>query len=86
MNAIVTGATKGIGRALVFGLLKEGWNVAVTSRNMDDLKLLQEECHQHHDDERADANIIHLAHGLFPVHPHVLRPGKDLEHPLQETA
>ena len=43
MNAIVTGSTKGIGRALVFGLLKEGWNVAVTSRTQEDLENLQKE-------------------------------------------
>lgn len=43
MNAIVTGATKGIGRALVFGLLREGWNVAVTSRHEEDLLAMQSE-------------------------------------------
>jgi short-subunit dehydrogenase len=43
MNAIVTGATKGIGRALVFGLLREGWNVAVTSRHQEDLDQMKKE-------------------------------------------
>jgi len=43
MNAIVTGSTKGIGRAIVFALLKEGWNVAVTSRSQDDLEKLRVE-------------------------------------------
>lgn len=43
MNAVVTGSTKGIGRALVKGLLKEGWNVAATSRHMEDLQMLQAE-------------------------------------------
>ena len=43
MNAIITGSTKGIGRALVFGLLKEGWNVAASSRDMEDLQSLKEE-------------------------------------------
>jgi len=46
MNAIITGATKGIGRALVFGLLKEGWNVAVTSRHQDDLDQLKTEARE----------------------------------------
>ena len=41
MNAIITGSTKGIGRAIVLGLLKEGWNVAITSRNQEDLEELQ---------------------------------------------
>ncbi len=58
MNAIVTGATKGIGRALVFGLLKEGWNVAVTSRNMGDLEQLQEECHQHHPKQQCLVHAV----------------------------
>ena len=43
MNAIVTGSTKGIGRAIVFALLKEGWNVALTSRNEGELTAIQKE-------------------------------------------
>lgn len=43
MNAIVTGSTKGIGRATVFALLKEGWNVAITSRNEAELTAIQQE-------------------------------------------
>ena len=43
MNAVVTGSTKGIGRAIVFALLKEGWNVAISSRNEDDLNALKVE-------------------------------------------
>lgn len=46
MNAVVTGSTKGIGRAIVFALLKEGWNVAVSSRNETDLRELKEEALQ----------------------------------------
>lgn len=46
MNAVVTGSTKGIGRAIVFALLKEGWNVAVSSRHETDLLQLQEEALQ----------------------------------------
>lgn len=56
MNAIVTGATKGIGRALVFGLLKEGWNVAVTSRHEEELKALQAEAHNFHPKQQC---LIH---------------------------
>ncbi len=41
MNAIVTGSTKGIGLAVVHALMKEGWNVAVTSRNETDLADLE---------------------------------------------
>ncbi|MEP6646283.1 MAG: SDR family oxidoreductase [Saprospiraceae bacterium] len=43
MNAIVTGSTKGIGLAIVYALLKEGWNVAITSRDDTDLKNIQKE-------------------------------------------
>ena len=43
INAVVTGSTKGIGRAFVFALLKEGWNVAISSRNENDLNTLKAE-------------------------------------------
>lgn len=43
MNAVITGSTKGIGRAVLLALAKEGWNVAATSRNLEDLEALQEE-------------------------------------------
>jgi short-subunit dehydrogenase len=43
MNAIITGSTKGIGRAVLMALAAEGWNVAATSRNLEDLEALQEE-------------------------------------------
>lgn len=43
MNAVITGSTKGIGLAIVRALLKEGWNVAVTSRNVNDLNKLKTE-------------------------------------------
>lgn len=43
MNAVVTGSTKGIGRAIAFGLLKEGWNVALSSRNESDLQNMRQE-------------------------------------------
>ncbi len=41
MNAVVTGSTKGIGLAIVRALLREGWDVAVTSRNETDLNKLK---------------------------------------------
>jgi short-subunit dehydrogenase len=43
MNAIITGSTKGIGRAILMALAREGWNVAATSRNLEDLEALQAE-------------------------------------------
>ena len=46
MNAVITGSTKGIGRAVLLALAKEGWNVAATSRNLEDLEALQAEVTQ----------------------------------------
>lgn len=46
MNAIITGATKGIGKAVLLALAKEGWNVAATSRSQADLDALQTEFKQ----------------------------------------
>lgn len=43
MNAVITGSTKGIGRAVILALAREGWNVAATSRNLEDLEALQSE-------------------------------------------
>jgi len=38
LNAIVTGGTKGIGRAIVEGLIAEGVNVAFCARNAEEIK------------------------------------------------
>lgn len=46
MNAIITGATKGIGKAVLMALAKEGWNVAITSRHQEDLDALLAEFKQ----------------------------------------
>ena len=39
----LTGAGKGIGRALALKLAKEGWQVAVSSRTIEDLNSLKAE-------------------------------------------
>lgn len=44
--AVITGATKGIGRALVFRFAKEGFDCAVCSRNGQDLEELKLEVEQ----------------------------------------
>jgi len=46
MNAVITGSTKGIGRSVTFSLLRENWNVAITSRNENDLIKLRTEINE----------------------------------------
>lgn len=38
MNAVITGASKGIGKAIAEKLAREGFNVAICARNADNLK------------------------------------------------
>jgi short-subunit dehydrogenase len=42
-NLVITGGTKGIGRAVVELFLKEGWNVCTCGRTEEGLKRLKEE-------------------------------------------
>lgn len=42
-NAVITGATKGIGRAIAIELAQKGYNIAVCARSERDLALLKEE-------------------------------------------
>lgn len=43
-NAVITGASRGIGRAVALAFAKEGVNVAVTARNKEQLASLVTEC------------------------------------------
>ncbi len=43
MNAVVTGATKGIGRAIAVKLAESGYNLAICSRNLKELQLFAKE-------------------------------------------
>jgi hypothetical protein len=45
-NALITGATKGIGRSIAIALVKEGISVAVCSRNAVDLEVFKQELQQ----------------------------------------
>ena len=42
-NALITGATKGMGRAIAIAFAKQGINIAVCSRNADDLSFFKNE-------------------------------------------
>lgn len=42
-KAVITGATKGIGRAIAEALATEGYDIAVCSRSENDLKVMQED-------------------------------------------
>jgi short-subunit dehydrogenase len=46
MNAVITGATRGIGKAIAEKFASEGFNVAVCSRTKKDLDTLYDELHQ----------------------------------------
>ena len=41
---ILTGASKGIGRALAINLAKQGANLSLVARSKDELKAVQAEC------------------------------------------
>jgi len=43
MVAVISGATKGLGRALAFTLAEQGYHLALTARNTDDLEQLKNE-------------------------------------------
>ena len=42
-NAVITGATHGIGKAIAHKYLSEGWNVAICARNLNELDALSNE-------------------------------------------
>ncbi len=43
MNALITGATKGIGRAIAIELAKNGYNIVACARNEEDLSTLKKD-------------------------------------------
>ena len=47
--AVITGGTKGIGKALVKIFAKQGFSISTCSRNEDDLETLKKEIHDLYD-------------------------------------
>jgi 3-oxoacyl-[acyl-carrier protein] reductase len=43
MNILITGATKGIGRAIAFKMAFKGFNLSICSRNIKELEILKEQ-------------------------------------------
>lgn len=58
MNAVVTGSTKGIGRAILMALLEEGWNMAASSRNIDELTALQQSAREKFPDRECHIQAV----------------------------
>lgn len=62
MNILITGATKGIGRAITFKMWTKGYNLALCARNLEDLVSLKDELLKQNPSlniyiEAADCNI-----------------------------
>ena len=53
-NVIITGATKGMGRSIAIAFAKQGLNLAICSRNSEELLLLQDEIKK----INPDVNVI----------------------------
>jgi len=77
-NAIITGAGKGIGRAVAIALAQEGVNVGLLARTLSDLESLAEELKQYEvkvsistvdvsDIDAVNAAVLHVKNELGPI-------------------
>jgi len=81
--AWVTGAGSGIGRALALRLARDGWNVAVSARTLQDLETLAAELPDRIHPFRLDVTnadavlsaVAHIEHRLGPIDLAVLNAG-----------
>lgn len=58
MNVLITGATKGIGKAIAFKMAESGFNLALCSRNADELNQLKLHLNQKHPDIKVFIKAI----------------------------
>jgi NAD(P)-dependent dehydrogenase (short-subunit alcohol dehydrogenase family) len=61
-TALITGASRGIGRAIAFALAGEGANVVLSSRKQDSLEQVAGEIKAKHPDARVLARAAHVGH------------------------
>lgn len=89
----ITGAGKGIGRALAKRLAHEGWTVAASSRTEKDLHELQTECPEGHihaypldvtDAEKNEETVARIEQELGPLKLVVLNAGTHQPTPVTE--
>lgn len=82
--AWITGAGKGIGRALALRLARQGWTIAASARTMDDLEALAKEAppgsiHVYRldvtDREGAETTVVRIEEELGPLDLAVLNAG-----------
>lgn len=60
-TALVTGATKGIGRAIAFELARAGYDVLLAARSQEDLHELEDALRIQHPETRAESHACDLA-------------------------
>ncbi len=61
MNLVISGATKGIGKAIVLHFAKAGWNIAFCARNEPEVHAFQNELIQAFPQQKFDAKAVDCA-------------------------
>jgi len=61
MNAVITGGTKGIGKAIAQKLANEGWDLVICSRNQADLDLTKQELNSLNKDLKVLTKVVDVS-------------------------